>query len=164
MLPAPIVWLRKRAMNLLPKSPAARRWLLIVLIVLVTAGSATFLVLKALDENVSFFKTPTELAVMSPSPQHIRVGGMVLKGSIVQSGTMVRFTITDGAANIAVMYNGLPPDLFAEEKGVVAEGTITEPGIFTADRLLAKHDEKYMPPEVAKAMKNATMSSDGGEE
>ncbi|MGE3770319.1 MAG: cytochrome c maturation protein CcmE [Bdellovibrionales bacterium] len=140
-------------MSFLPASAAARRWLWIVLAILLVAGSATTLVLKALDENVSFYKTPSELAVMGPSDRHIRLGGMVEKGSIVQAGTATRFNVTDGVESITVMYDGLLPDLFGEEKGVVAEGRVTERGLVTADRLLAKHDENYMPPEVARAMK-----------
>jgi len=142
-------------MIVLPRSPAARRWLWIVLAVLVTVGTATTLVLQALDENVSFYKTPTELAAMTAGPQHIRLGGLVKHGTVVHNGTAVFFTVTDGAGDINVKYTGLLPDLFREGQGVVAEGTLTAAGEFTADRLLAKHDEKYMPPEVARALEQA---------
>jgi cytochrome c-type biogenesis protein CcmE len=140
-------------MALLPKSSAARRWLGIVLIILVTVAVATFLVLRALDENVSFYKTPSELAVMGPSAAHIRLGGMVEANSIKHEGTWIYFRVTDNIETVNVAYNGLAPDLFREGQGVVAEGRINDKGTFVADRLLAKHDENYMPPEVARAMK-----------
>lgn len=138
----------------LPKSPAARRTLWIVLVIVFAAGAATGLVLKALDENISFYKTPTELAALPAGPQHYRIGGMVKKGSVkhAKDGITINFTITDYQTNLRVSYKGIVPDLFRDGQGVVAEGTLTDGKIFVADTLLARHDEKYMPPEVAKAI------------
>ncbi len=113
------------------------------------------MVLQALEENVSFYKTPTELVSMSPGSQHIRLGGLVKHGTVIHSGTSIFFTVTDEVSDINVQYTGLLPDLFREGQGVVVEGKLLVAGTFTADHLLAKHDENYMPPEVAKALQQA---------
>jgi cytochrome c-type biogenesis protein CcmE len=106
-------------------------------------------------DNIVFFFSPTEALARQPSPERLmRVGGLVVKGSMVKKGDDIRFVITDTKTNLAIHYQGLPPNLFREGIGVVAEGHLVG-ATFEATRLLAKHDEKYMPPEVAKAIKDA---------
>lgn len=119
-------------------------------------GFAAFLILNALNDSVVFFHTPTEVAENKIDlDRRIRLGGLVEEGS-VQGGTgaQVRFRITDLANAVAVSYNGILPDLFREGQGVVVEGRIQH-GVLVADQVLAKHDEKYMPPEVASALKQS---------
>lgn len=121
-------------------------------IVLMVAG---LLVLSALRDTIVFFHTPTDVQAKKVEPgQRFRLGGLVQEGSIKRGqGTDVGFAVTDKGATIEVTYRGILPDLFREGQGVVAEGRIDEAGIFRADTVLAKHDENYMPPEVAKALK-----------
>jgi cytochrome c-type biogenesis protein CcmE len=118
-------------------------------------GIAIGLVLFALQDSIVFFYTPSELAQKGVKPgQRIRLGGLVEKGSVRKSvSATVEFAVTDTVKSIAVRYQGVLPDLFREEQGVVAEGSIGPDGAFAADSVLAKHDENYMPPEVAKALK-----------
>ncbi len=120
-------------------------------------GAAAALVLTALEENVTFFRSPSELAAGEPAlgERRFRLGGLVEAGS-VQSGTgaETRFRVTDLEATIPVSYTGILPDLFREGQGVVAEGRMVD-GVFIADEVLAKHDETYMPPEVADALKKS---------
>jgi cytochrome c-type biogenesis protein CcmE len=127
-----------------------------VLLLLLGAGVATALVLTALKDNVSYFRTPSEI-VSGHYPEHasgraLRLGGMVEKGSVVHTGTAVTFRLTDFSSTLSVHYEGLLPDLFREGQGVIAEGKMGVDGVFVADTILAKHDEKYMPPEL-KGMK-----------
>lgn len=125
---------------------------------LIALGGAAALVLNAFNSNVMFFVTPTQLAAgtMKHAPR-LRVGGLVERGSVERdaSGLTVRFTITDTAREISVVYRGVLPDLFREGKGVVAQGRLSADGIFLADQVLAKHDENYMPPDAAEAIKRA---------
>jgi cytochrome c-type biogenesis protein CcmE len=116
---------------------------------------AVFLVLFALRDTIVFFHTPTEVAEKHvPAGKRIRLGGLVEKGSLKRgAGTTVDFIITDTSKSIPVRYTGILPDLFREGQGVVAEGRLDAGGRFIADTVLAKHDETYMPPEVAKALK-----------
>ena len=122
---------------------------------LAALGLALALVLVALRENIVFFRTPTELVEKKlPAGTRLRIGGLVKTGSFVKSpGGEARFTVTDNAHDVAVSYVGLLPDLFREGQGVVAEGVVTPEGGFRADNVLAKHDERYMPREVADALK-----------
>lgn len=122
---------------------------------LVVLGVAVGLVLFAMRDSIVFFYSPSDVAEMSIAPgQRFRLGGLVETGSVVRGeGTTVRFVITDRAKTLAVSYTGVLPDLFREGQGVVAEGTLEPDGIFHADNVLAKHDENYMPPEVAKKLK-----------
>ncbi len=122
---------------------------------LVVLGVAVGLVLFAMRDSIVFFYSPSDVAEMSISPgQRFRLGGLVETGSVVRGeGTTVRFVVTDRAKTLAVSYTGVLPDLFREGQGVVAEGTLEPDGIFHADNVLAKHDENYMPPEVAKKLK-----------
>lgn len=117
--------------------------------------AAVGLVLYAMRDSIVFFYTPSEVAKMEIAPgQRFRLGGLVDKDSVVRGeGTSVRFAITDMTKTLPVTYEGVLPDLFREEQGVVAEGTLAADGIFHADSVLAKHDENYMPPEVAKKLK-----------
>lgn len=119
---------------------------------------AVTLVLVALDDNLVFFHSPTQIADKKPPPtQRLRVGGLVAPGSVEKAGDglTTTFTITDTRANLKVSYRGQLPDLFREGQGVIAEGTLGTDGVFLAREILAKHDETYMPPEVAKALKDA---------
>ena len=116
---------------------------------------AVGLVLYAMRDSIVFFYTPSEVAKMEIAPgMRFRLGGLVDKGSVIRGeGTSVRFAITDMTKTLPVTYEGVLPDLFREEQGVVAEGALAADGVFHADSVLAKHDENYMPPEVAKKLK-----------
>jgi cytochrome c-type biogenesis protein CcmE len=118
-------------------------------------GVAVALVLSALRDSIVFFNSPTDLVEKHlPPGTRIRLGGLVVTGSIVKSKDLnVRFEVTDGNKAIAVNYQGILPDLFREGQGVVTEGVLDPSGSFKADNVLAKHDEKYMPKEVADALK-----------
>ena len=114
-----------------------------------------FLILKSLEENVVYFKSPTEIKNLSElTKKKVRVGGMVKKNSLEVSANEINFVITDYKNEIKVTYSGIVPNLFEEEKGVVAEGFIQDRKFFVAKKILAKHDENYMPPEVKKALEN----------
>ena len=124
----------------------------------VALGVATALVLKAFEENLVFFFTPTQVAAKeAPQGRTFRIGGMVEKGSLKRSGVEVRFVVTDMAKSIPVVYRGALPDLFREGKGVVAQGQLGPDGTFAAREVLAKHDENYMPPEAAHALNKAAL-------
>ena len=127
---------------------------LFVTLILVTLILTVFLVLKSLEENVVYFQSPTEIKTLSElDTNKIRVGGMVKKNSININSDEVNFIITDFKNEINVSYSGAVPNLFAEEKGVVAEGFLKDRSYFKAIKILAKHDENYMPPEVNEALK-----------
>jgi len=121
-------------------------------------GVAVGLVLKAFQSNLVFFFTPTQVAgKQAPLDRNFRIGGLVEEGSVKRQADALRvnFKVTDGAQTIPVTYVGILPDLFKEGKGVVAEGKLGADGLFTASQVLAKHDENYMPPEAAEALKQA---------
>ena len=123
---------------------------------------ATALVLNAFNSNLVFFFSPSQVAANeAPRARSFRIGGLVEEGSIQREakGLTTRFVVTDLAKTIPVTYTGLLPDLFREGKGVVAQGKLGADGIFRADQVLAKHDENYMPPEAATALKNAQKNS-----
>jgi cytochrome c-type biogenesis protein CcmE len=122
---------------------------------LAALGLAAALALFALRDNIVFFYTPSELAIKKPaSGARLRIGGLVREGSVVKSGDRdVRFAVTDRTSDLDVSYSGLLPDLFREGQGVVVEGALTPEGAFRADSVLAKHDERYMPRDVAEALK-----------
>ena len=125
---------------------------------LAALGVATALVLNAFNSNMVFFFSPTQVAANeAPQGRSFRIGGLVELGSIQREtkGLTTRFVVTDLAKTIPVTYTGLLPDLFKEGKGVVAQGKLGADGIFRAEQVLAKHDENYMPPEAAEALKNA---------
>ncbi|MEF3367786.1 cytochrome c maturation protein CcmE [Methylocystis sp. 9N] len=121
---------------------------------LAALGLAAGLVLFALRDNIVFFYTPSELAEKQVAPgARLRIGGLVKEGSVVKSGRDVSFAVTDKTRDLSVSYTGLLPDLFREGQGVVVDGVLQPDGAFRADSVLAKHDERYMPREVADALK-----------
>lgn len=114
------------------------------------------LVLTAFEDSIVFFYSPTEISQQTLSPgQRIRIGGLVETGSVNAEGETTRFTVTDTAETLDIVYRGILPDLFREGQGIVAEGYMLASGVFQASDVLAKHDETYMPPEVADAIKAA---------
>jgi cytochrome c-type biogenesis protein CcmE len=126
---------------------------LLIIIIIITLILTTFLILKSLEENVVYFQSPTEIKLLTKiDKSKIRVGGMVKKNSISINSNGVNFIITDFKNEISVTYSGAVPNLFAEGKGVVAEGFIKDRNFFSATKILAKHDENYMPPEVKEAL------------
>ena len=128
----------------------------IIVGILVAVGAATALVLNAFNSNLVFFYSPSQVANHeAPEGRPFRVGGMVTTGSLKRDGVDVQFTVTDLVKSMQVHYRGPLPDLFKEGKGVVAEGKIGPDGVFVAKEVLAKHDENYMPPEAAAALKQA---------
>jgi len=125
-----------------------------ILLILLTFILTTFLILKSLEENVVFFKSPSEIKILAEiQNKKIRVGGMVKKDSISVVSKEMKFIITDLKNELVVSYSGTVPNLFSAGKGVVAEGRLEDKNFFIADRILAKHDEKYMPPELKDLMK-----------
>ncbi len=137
--------------------PRTKRALAVV-VALIALGAASALVLRAFESNLVFFFSPSQImANEAPHERSFRVGGLVEEGSVERDtqGLTIRFKVTDMAHAIPVSYTGLLPDLFKEGKGVVAEGKLGADGVFRANQVLAKHDENYMPPEAAEALKNA---------
>ena len=135
-------------------TPRRKRMLAVAAIVL-GVGAATAVALQALNENLLYFYSPSQImAGEAPGERSFRLGGLVTTGSVQRSpGSMeVRFTVTDHAQTIPVSYTGLLPDLFREGQGVVARGKLLDDGTFVAEEVLAKHDENYMPPEVAESL------------
>ena len=135
----------------------SRRKMLVAMVVFGVA-IATVLALTAFDENLMYFYSPTEIhAGKAPADRAIRVGGLVVDGSVKreEQGITVQFDLTDNAEIVPVSYTGILPDLFREGQGIVAMGRINSDGLFVADEVLAKHDENYMPPEVADALNAA---------
>ena len=126
---------------------------LFVVIILITLILSVFLVLKSLEENVVYFQSPSEInSSVELNKKKIRIGGMVKKDSISINSDEINFIITDFKNEISVTYKGAIPNLFEEEKGVVAEGILKDRNFFSATKILAKHDENYMPPEVKAAL------------
>jgi len=135
-----------------------RRRLFLVLGILAGVAIAGVLTLQAFRENVMFFFDPTQVASgEAPTNERFRLGGMVEQGSVMRSpgSLQVQFTVTDFQQSVPVHYTGVLPDLFREGQGVVAHGRLGTDGVFTADEVLAKHDENYMPPEVTRSLKPA---------
>ncbi len=136
-----------------------RKRMAIALGLVAVVGAATALVLNAFQSNLVFFYTPTQIdAKEVPSGRTFRLGGLVVEGSVKRTGVNVAFEITDTAKAVPVQFSGILPDLFKEGKGVVAQGQL-ENGVFQAKEVLAKHDENYMPPEAAEALKNAAIAN-----
>jgi|TARA_B100000035_G_scaffold31559_1_gene24042 cytochrome c-type biogenesis protein CcmE len=128
------------------------RFLFVLLVLLILSLSA-FLILESLEENVVYFKSPTEVKNLSEiDKKKIRIGGMVKKESILIKENDLKFIVTDLKNEINVIYSGVIPNLFEEGKGVVAEGFLKDKSLFLATKILAKHDENYMPPEVKAAL------------
>ena len=136
-------------------SKKVRTRIVLTMFLLLVSILVIFVVLKSLEENVVYFFSPTELYNKEdiPSNKKIRVGGLVKDGSIINNQTSINFIVTDLNNEIIVSYKGSLPNLFSEGKGVVAEGKLKDKKYFIADKILAKHDENYMPPEVSKILK-----------
>ena len=136
---------------MLTKKVKSRIFFLSALVIL--AALVIFLILRSLEENVVYFFSPTEIYNKAniSFDKKIRIGGLVKKNSVSKKDTSINFIITDLKKEIVVSYNGIVPNLFSEGKGVVAEGKLKDKKYFIADKILAKHDENYMPPEVSKA-------------
>ena len=140
---------------MLTKKVKSRIFFLSVLFVL--AALVIFVILRSLEENVVYFFSPTEIYNKAniSFDKKIRIGGLVKKNSVSKNDTSINFIITDLKKEIVVSYNGIVPNLFSEGKGVVAEGKLKDKKYFIADKILAKHDENYMPPEVNKALEKS---------
>jgi cytochrome c-type biogenesis protein CcmE len=135
--------------------------LAIILGIVSAVGIATALVLNAFQSNLVFFYSPTQVVSKeAPTNRTFRLGGLVKEGSVKRDGVNVNFMVTDTAKTIPVQYQGILPDLFKEGKGVVAQGQLGADGVFVAREVLAKHDENYMPPEAAEALKQAAKSNE----
>lgn len=132
-----------------------KRRLILIGSVLTVVALASGLVLWGLSGNIAFFNSPTDVVEQRVPPgQKFRLGGLVLEGSVERGADqIVHFTVTDGRTNLRVRYQGILPDLFREKQGVVTEGRLDESGLFRADTVLARHDENYMPREVADALR-----------
>jgi len=145
-------------------NPVRKQRLYIVLFIIFFSSSAIGLVAYALRGNINHFYPPAEVAAgKAPIGKSIRVGGMVVAGSIVRSTSSlaVTFELTDYASTVKVAYEGILPDLFDEEQGAVAAGVLNDAGLLEATEVLAKHDENYMPPEVADALKKSGYDDTG---
>ena len=144
-------------------SPKQRRRLAFAVALVVAGAGATALILSALKDNVLYFYSPSDVATKHIEPGvAFRVGGLVENASLKHgAGADVRFVVTDGAHQLPVDYAGVLPALFREGQGVVAEGRLSETGTFEATQVLAKHDEKYMPPEVVAALKRSGRWKEG---
>jgi len=132
--------------------------ILFLITILLTSIITVFFIIKSLNKNILYFSSPTEIKQREDIPfrKSMRVGGMVKKSSIVISQKDIQFIVTDFENEILISYSGTVPNLFAEEKGVVAEGELRDKNFFIANRILAKHDENYMPPEIKEIIeKNA---------
>ena len=138
-----------------------RQRMIFVAVVLAGVTTAATLAFFAIGENMLYFFSPSQVrAGEAPTDQALRVGGLVVEGSVERGGGLeIRFDLTDGAEAITVSYEGILPDLFREGQGIVAMGRLGTDGVFSADEVLAKHDENYMPPEVAEAIK---LAEEGG--
>lgn len=138
--------------------PIRRKRIITIAIIVLVLSGAIGLVLYALQQNINLFYTPTQIASGdAPTGVNIRAGGMVVKGSVKRdSNTLfVSFNVTDFKHSVHIEYHGILPDLFREGQGIVAQGKLLSNGTFLASQVLAKHDEKYMPPDVANALKQA---------
>jgi cytochrome c-type biogenesis protein CcmE len=128
--------------------------------VVAAVGVAVGLVLNAFQSNLVFFYSPSQIAAQeAPANRTFRLGGLVQEGSVKRSGVTVDFVVTDTAKTVPVRYEGILPDLFKEGKGVVAQGQLRD-GVFVAREVLAKHDENYMPPEAAEALKHGQQTNE----
>jgi cytochrome c-type biogenesis protein CcmE len=139
--------------------PQRKKRLTLILFLVIGFGVAVGLLMYSLSQNINLFQTPTQIASGDvPVGRTIRAGGLVVKGSLQRDdqGLAVTFNVTDGAATVPIHYEGILPDLFREGQGIVALGKLDEHGVIQASEVLAKHDENYMPPEVADALEKAS--------
>jgi cytochrome c-type biogenesis protein CcmE len=135
---------------------ARKQRLILIALMVVGTGIATAFALKSFNENLMYFFSTTDVvAGKAPKDALFRLGGMVVKGTVIRpdKGMMVRFTLTDFSKEVTVEYTGILPDLFREGQGIVAHGKLNTQGVFIAQEVLAKHDENYMPPEVKASLK-----------
>lgn len=142
-----------------------RKRLYVVLAILGGVGASVALAVMASRQNIMFYYDPSQVAAgQAPAQKRFRVGGMVVKGSVARKpgDLQVRFVLTDFAHEVPVEYTGVLPDLFREGQGIIAHGTLSRDGTFVADEVLAKHDEKYMPPEVARSLKQKAAAQAAG--
>jgi cytochrome c-type biogenesis protein CcmE len=140
-------------------TPARKKRLMLIVLMVTGIAIGLGFALKSLDENIMFFLTPSEVAQgKAPQGKLFRIGGMVVNGSVSRpgDGLTVEFDLTDNNNNLTVRYTGILPDLFREGQGIIANGKLGEDGGFVAQEVLAKHDENYMPPEVAAAMQKTS--------
>ncbi len=138
--------------------PKRKRRLYLVALLLVGVGGAAALALTAFEQNLRYFITPTEIVDgKAPKDRAFRTGGLVKPGTVkrAEDGVTVGFTVTDNVNDTRIAYKGILPDLFREGQGIVANGRMRADGVFVANEVLAKHDENYMPPEVAQSLKQA---------
>ena len=139
-------------------TPTRKRRLIGVLVIVIGVGAAALVAMKSLNENMLFFVSPTDVKEQSlPAGKRFRLGGLVAGGSVsrAEDSLAVSFVVTDGAEIVNVTFDGILPDLFREGQGIIAIGELTPEGHFEAAEVLAKHDENYMPPEVADALEKA---------
>ena len=139
-------------------TPKRRQRLILVSLMLVGVGLAATIGLKTFNENVNLFRSPSDVAAgIAEQNKVFRLGGMVVDGSVQRrtDNLDIKFELTDHAETVLVRFNGILPDLFREGQGIVAMGQLDEEGVFVASEVLAKHDENYMPPEVAEALEKA---------
>ena len=139
-------------------TPTRKRRLIAVLLILAGVGIASTIAFYSLQQNLLYFQSPSDLA-MQPIPpgRQFRLGGLVKHGTVdrVDDSLAIRFVVTDGPKDVTVEYVGILPDLFREGQGIIARGALDESGVFAASEVLAKHDENYMPPEVADALEES---------
>ena len=139
-------------------TPTRKRRLIGVLVIVIGVGMAAVVAIKSLNENMLFFVSPTDVKEQNlPANKRFRLGGLVENGSLSRASDSlaVAFVVTDGAESVDVRFDGILPDLFREGQGIIAIGELSQDGHFEAAEVLAKHDEKYMPPEVADALEKA---------
>ncbi|MCZ6579535.1 MAG: cytochrome c maturation protein CcmE [Gammaproteobacteria bacterium] len=139
-------------------TPARKKRLALIVLMVTGIGIGLGFALQALNENIMLFISPSDLAQgKAPRDRLFRIGGMVVNGSVSRpgAGLTVQFDLTDNVNNVTVLYSGILPDLFREGQGIIANGKLDKDGAFIAQEVLAKHDENYMPPEVAAAMQKA---------
>ena len=139
-------------------TPTRKRRLIAVVVIILGVGTAAVVAMKSLNENLLYFVSPTDVEEQAlPAGKRFRLGGLVQGGSLSRASDSlaVKFIVTDGAHSVEVQYDGILPDLFREGQGIIAIGELTSNGHFEASEVLAKHDEKYMPPEVADALEKA---------
>lgn len=139
-------------------TPTRKRRLIGVVVIIVGVGVAAVVAMKALNENMLFFVSPTDVKEQAmPVGKRFRLGGLVTAGSVSRASNSlaVSFTVSDGGESVDIIYDGILPDLFREGQGIIAIGALNNNGHFEASEVLAKHDENYMPPEVADALKKA---------
>jgi cytochrome c-type biogenesis protein CcmE len=146
-------------------TPARKKRMILIGLMVLGVAVAVGFALRAFNENLMFFYSPSEVvAGQAPANHPFRVGGLVMDGSVKRKpdGLTTQFNLTDNDKIITVEYTGILPDLFREGQGIVAHGRLTDANVFVADEVLAKHDENYMPPEVAESLKQAHDEATGG--